>query len=103
MRLRKHVEETDVVRITAAPVNVSQDVAGRQKRYLISMAIRTLCFVAAVICYTNGLHWLAWVLIAASFFLPFVAVVIANAASPRIDEHLDGPGFDVPDRRELGQ
>jgi len=104
MRSRKKDVDQDVVRITDAPVNVSQDVADRQRRYLFSMAVRTLCFIGAVVSYTNGLHWLAWLLILASFFLPFVAVVIANAASPRLPEDdVDGPGFD-PDHgyRELG-
>src|SRR5205085_12517094 len=77
VRSRKKEADQDVVRITGAPVNLSQDVSDRQRRYLLSMAIRTGCFVAAVVCYTHGLHLLAWLLITASLFLPFVAVVIA--------------------------
>jgi hypothetical protein len=95
MRSRKKAADQDVVRITDAPVNLSQDVADRQRRYLVSMAIRTACFVGAVVCYTNGLHWLAWALILASFLLPFFAVVVANAASPRLPEDVTGPGFDA--------
>ena len=94
LRSRKKEADSDVVRITAAPVNVSEDVADRQRRYLISMAVRTICFVGAVVSYTNGLHWFAWTLIAASFALPFIAVVIANAATPRLPEDVTGPGFD---------
>jgi len=94
VRSRKKEVEPDVVRITDAPVNVSQDVDDRQRRYLFSMAIRTGCFVGAVISYTNGLHLVAWFLIASSFFLPFIAVVIANAATPRVRGDVDGPGFD---------
>ncbi|MFL6023029.1 MAG: DUF3099 domain-containing protein [Marmoricola sp.] len=95
MRLRKHVEDEDVVRITDAPVNVSADVAARQRRYLMSMAIRTVCFVGAVISYTNGLHLIAWLLLVGAFLLPFIAVVVANVASPRLPEDdVDGPGFD---------
>jgi hypothetical protein len=102
MRSRKREGHDDVVRITDAPVNLSQDVADRQRRYLFSMAIRTLCFVGAVISYTNGLHWFAWVLIAGSFFLPFIAVVIANAASPRLPEDVTGPGYDAgPGYKEI--
>ncbi|RNL79401.1 DUF3099 domain-containing protein [Nocardioides marmorisolisilvae] len=97
MRSRKKDADQDVVRITDAPVNLSEDVAERQRRYLLSMAVRTVCFVGAVVSYTNGLHWLAWLLIIASFALPFVAVVVANAASPRLPEDVDGPGFD-PDQ-----
>lgn len=103
MRSRKKDADQDVVRITAAPVTLAEDVADRQRRYLLSMAVRTICFVGAVVCYTNGLHWVAWALIAASFLLPFIAVVIANAASPRLPEDVDGPGFDPgPGYKELG-
>lgn len=102
MRSRRRAADQDVVRITDAPVNLSQDVADRQRRYLFSMAIRTLCFVGAVISYGSGLHWLAWVLIVASLFLPFVAVVIANAASPRLPEDVTGPGVDTaPGPKEI--
>ena len=77
--IRKQAEEPDVVRITSAPANVADDVAQRQKRYLISMTIRTLCFVGAVLAFR--IPWLCGVLIAASFVLPFVAVVVAMCAA----------------------
>lgn len=56
--------------------------AMRQRRYLISMTIRTLSFVAAV---AVGPGWLRWVLIAAAVFLPYVAVVLANNEDTRED------------------
>ncbi len=46
------------------------------------MAVRTLCFIGAVVV---GDGWLRWVLVAAAFILPSIAVVMANAASPRIE------------------
>ena len=49
------------VRVTTAPRSRADEQAGRQRRYLISMGIRTLCFVGAVI--ADG--WLRWVLVAA--------------------------------------
>jgi hypothetical protein len=71
--------------------------AHRQKRYMISMAIRTVCFVAAV---AVGPGWLRWVLVAAAFLLPYVAVVMANSASPRVEGTMPpGPGTSRP---ELG-
>lgn len=92
MGTRKQDQDPGVVRITAAPENPADDIARRQRRYLISMTIRTLCFVGAVVAYK--IPWLCFTLIAASFFLPFVAVVVANVAAPRIAGDLDGPGFD---------
>lgn len=101
MGIGRHDEDPGVIRITAAPENPAEDIARRQRRYLISMTIRTLCFVGAVVAYR--VPWLCFTLIAASFFLPFIAVVIANAASPRVAEHLDGPGFDPgPGPGQLG-
>jgi hypothetical protein len=66
------------VRITSATRSHSDDIAARQRRYVISMAIRTVCFLLAVV--SIG-HWFMWVFLTASFVLPYVAVVMANAAS----------------------
>jgi hypothetical protein len=61
------------------------------------MAIRTLCFVGAVVV---GPGWLRWVLVVGAFILPYVAVVMANSASPRIE----GADLVQPDsgHKELG-
>lgn len=72
----------EVVRITTAPESPGREMAQRQKRYMVSMGIRTACFVAAILV---GPGWLRWVLVAGAFLLPYVAVVMANSASPRIE------------------
>lgn len=82
---RKARREPDAVRITTAPPSHHDDVLRRRRRYMISMTIRTLCFIGAVF-FTGTLRW---ILVAASLILPYVAVVMANAASPRI------PGTDL--------
>ncbi len=74
--------QTDVVRITTAPESPEREIAHRQKRYMVSMAIRTLCFVAAIVV---GDGWVRWVLVAGAFVLPYVAVVMANSAAPRVE------------------
>ena len=66
------------VRITTATRSRREDIAMRQRRYLISMGIRTACFVLAVL--SIG-HWFLWLFLGASFFLPTIAVVVANAHS----------------------
>jgi hypothetical protein len=63
-----------VHKITAARPSLSEDIRSRQFRYLVSMSIRTLCFVLAIV--TDG--WVRWVLFAGAVFLPYVAVVLAN-------------------------
>ena len=74
--------DRDAVRITTAPASRSEDIKGRERRYIISMSIRTIAFVAAV---AVGPGWLRWVLIAAALVLPYVAVVMANAGNQRQD------------------
>ena len=84
------------VRITTAPANHRDDLNKRRRRYLISMSVRTLCFIGAI--FIGG--WVRWVLLSGAFILPYVAVVMANAANPRI------PGTDLvaphSGHRELG-
>ena len=91
-------KETDPVRITSATRSHSDDIDARQRRYVISMSIRTACFLLAVV--SMG-HWFMWVFLAASFFLPYVAVVIANGgASP--DPGGPDPFGPDPDTRGIG-
>jgi hypothetical protein len=71
-------KEPEPVRITTATRSHSDDVGARQRRYLISMGIRTACFVAAV--FSIG-HWYLWIFLVASLVLPYIAVVLANAGS----------------------
>lgn len=79
--------EPDVVRITTAQRSSADDMVSRQRRYAISMTIRTVCFIAAV---AVGPGWLRWVLVGLAVFLPFFAVVMANAGNQKND------GFTLP-------
>ncbi len=71
-----------VYRITGARRPVSADVDARQRRYLISMGVRTCCFVLAVV--MPG-WWRAAFLVAA-MVLPYVSVVLANGGRERAQE-----------------
>lgn len=64
-----------VYRISGARKGLSEDIRGRQRRYVISMSVRTVCFLLAVLL-TGPLRW---VMLAGALFLPYIAVVIANA------------------------
>lgn len=68
-------DPSPVFGITSASPGLSLDQSGRKKRYLISMSLRTICFIGAV--FASG-H-LRWALIFGAIFLPYIAVVIANA------------------------
>jgi hypothetical protein len=81
------------VRVTTAPRSRADEQAARQRRYLISMGIRTLCFVGAVV--ADGV--LRWVLVAGAVLLPYLAVVFANTEGRRDDGFLlDDPGAPTP-------
>ncbi|KAA1429287.1 DUF3099 domain-containing protein [Nocardioides antri] len=73
------------IRITTAGSTPQADLARRQRRYIISMSIRTACFIGAAIAGMAGITWLWPILIAAAVILPYVAVVNANAASSKTD------------------
>ena len=89
-------EPGDVHRITSAAPALSDDQAGRQRRYLISMAIRTVCFIGAII--ASG--WLRWALVAGAVLLPYVAVIMANAGRKRADRA--EPMIILKDQRQIG-
>jgi Protein of unknown function (DUF3099) len=81
--------------ITSARLPLKEDVGRRTHRYLVSMAIRTVCVVAAVV--ADGP--LRWVFLAGAVFLPYIAVVLANAgrervqaAAPYLEARAIGPG-----------
>jgi hypothetical protein len=74
------------IRITTVGRSRAEDIAIRQKRYAISMSIRSLCFIGAVIAGLAGIGWLWPILIAAALILPYIAVVMANATNTKTDE-----------------
>jgi hypothetical protein len=80
---RDRRREDLAVRITTAAASRNEDIRARQRRYVFSMSLRTLCFVGAVIL---GQGVFMWILIAAAIFLPYIAVVMANAAASRSDD-----------------
>ena len=69
--------------ITSAPASQHDDLGLRMRKYLISMSVRTVCFVLAVV-FEGPLRW---VLLAAAVVLPYVAVVMANAGPRRAPRH----------------
>ncbi|MEU4843372.1 DUF3099 domain-containing protein [Streptomyces gilvosporeus] len=75
--MRKH-NEAQTFRITGARQGLSEDVKGRQRRYVISMAVRSLAVVLTVVLW-NIERPFAIATLVLGMGLPYVAVVIANA------------------------
>jgi hypothetical protein len=89
-RQRRPVE---VHTITNAQASHDVDLAQRMRKYLISMSVRTVCFILAVV--FDG--WLRWVFAVAAIVLPYVAVVVANAGPKKQPGH----GGYVPEKPAL--
>lgn len=72
--LRKQ-PSNEVYEISGARSSLSDDQRDRQRKYLLSMTLRVVCFGGAI--FVDGP--LRWGLLAGSLVLPWMAVVIANA------------------------
>ncbi len=81
--------------ITSARTSRSDDIRRRQQRYLVSMGVRTVCFVLAVV--SSGP--LRWGFFTAAVVLPYVAVVVANTSTRR--ETLSSAPYFTDDARAL--
>lgn len=77
---------------TNLPTNPKDDHDTRVRNYLISMGIRTLCFVLAFV-FTGPLRWIC---VGLAAVLPYIAVMFANAAQQR---RIDALGSVTPDDR----
>jgi hypothetical protein len=84
---QRPARDDDAVRITSAAPSPQEDLRRRQKRYLLSMSLRSLCFVGAVVAGLAGVDWLWPLLIAGALVLPYIAVVLANVQATRMQEH----------------
>ena len=71
--------QPEVFSITGATSGTTDAQKGRQRIYLLSMGIRTSCFVGSVIA-TGPLRWALFV---GAIALPYFAVIIANAGRER--------------------
>lgn len=67
-----------VFRITGARQGLDEDVRGRQRRYVISMSVRTVAVILAATLWNVERH-VALVALVLGALLPYIAVVIANA------------------------
>jgi hypothetical protein len=107
IRRRPDLPAEEVHSITSAPEPLADDMARRQKRYLVQMGVRVVCFAAAVLSWGSIPMWASLLLIVAAVVLPYSAVLLANAGRERRDSDGTfmtareiGPGSNAP--RGLG-
>ncbi|GBQ01371.1 DUF3099 domain-containing protein [Streptomyces spongiicola] len=97
--MRNH-KETEVFRITGARQGLADDVRGRQRRYVISMSVRTLAVILAAVLWNVERH-VAIVALVLGATLPYIAVVIANAGRESAPRPL-ATFVPAPTRQALG-
>ncbi|MGW2688445.1 DUF3099 domain-containing protein [Streptomyces sp. NPDC001414] len=82
MRKQRGGGGVQVFRITGARTGLAEDVRARQRRYVISMSVRTVSVILAATLW-NVERYVAVVALVLGALLPYVAVVIANAGRER--------------------
>jgi Protein of unknown function (DUF3099) len=89
----KRAADDQVHLVTSAQQPHSQEMSGRAQRYLISMAIRTVCLILAIFVATGVLRW---VFVGLAVLLPYVAVILANAGPVHDSEQPEFVTFTHP-------
>lgn len=75
------MDREPVYSVTSARSGQRDEIGGRERRYVISMAIRTACFVGAVIAWQTVGAWLGAILFVGAVVLPYTSVILANAGT----------------------
>jgi hypothetical protein len=95
------LRDEDAFVVTTAAQSPVDERRGRERRYLITMGVRVVAFVAAIFL-VRWSWWLAAIAIALSLVLPWFAVIAANAPT----RGRDGQSptlYDGEQRRELDE
>ncbi|HZK04793.1 MAG TPA: DUF3099 domain-containing protein [Actinomycetaceae bacterium] len=72
---RRDRDGGEVYSITSAKRALSEDLHDRNIRYLVSMVIRTVCFLLMIV---TPSPW-RWVFAVGAIVIPYIAVTVANA------------------------
>jgi hypothetical protein len=103
-RMAKFLGKKDgsAVRITGARSSLTEDVRGRQRRYMFSMAVRTLCVILAIVLWKES-RIIAVIALVGGMLIPYLAVVYANAGRESAPEMPDTfVGYQPPPMVEPG-
>ena len=75
--------------VTSLPQSPQDEARSRVRHYAITMGIRTVCFILMAVVYPVG--WWTFVFAAGAIFLPYIAVISANAGSDSIPTAVESP------------
>jgi hypothetical protein len=81
------MDREPVYSVTSARSSQRDELGGRERRYVIAMGIRTVCFVGAVVAWQTVGAWLGAILFVGALVLPYTSVVLANAG---VRKHASG-------------
>ncbi|WP_423493970.1 DUF3099 domain-containing protein [Microbacterium esteraromaticum] len=79
--------------VTSLPQSPQDEAKHRVRRYALTMGIRTICFLLIALVQPFG--WWTWVFAAAAIFLPYIAVVYANAGSDSTPSNVESPTMQI--------
>lgn len=79
--------------VTSLPQSPQDEANKRVRHYAITMGIRTVCFILMAVVYPVG--WWTFVFAAGAIFLPYIAVVAANAGSDSIPMAVESPTLEL--------
>ncbi|HEX9031222.1 MAG TPA: DUF3099 domain-containing protein [Streptosporangiaceae bacterium] len=65
--------------VTEARLSRSAEISQRERRYLLMMGARLVCFVVTVVLMVNHAGWIAILPAAGAIALPYFAVIVANS------------------------
>jgi Protein of unknown function (DUF3099) len=104
VRVLGHSRRNSVQLVTEARRGRSEDIAYRERRYLIMMGFRVVCFIITIVLFAAGAGWVAAIPAVGALVIPYFAVVFANggrepsstrgfrAYEPNLPERYSGPG-----------
>jgi hypothetical protein len=90
--------------VTEARKPRSEDIAYRERRYLIMMGFRVGCFLLTIVLFASGAGWFAAIPAVGAIVIPYFAVVFANGGreptstrgfrpyEPKLPERYTGAG-----------
>ncbi len=108
MRVTRNRRRGTAHLVTEAARSRSEDIAYRERRYLIMMAFRVGCFILTVLLFAAGAGWLAAIPAVGALVIPYFAVVFANggrepnstrgfrAYEPNLPDRYSPPGQTLP-------
>jgi hypothetical protein len=81
---------------------MSADIAYRERRYLIMMGIRVVCFVVAVVMFILHAGWLTAIPAVGAIAIPYFAVVFANGGREPSGGRFQSYEPNLPERYRTG-